>query len=277
MLLSSSTYFVFLAALFFLYWPAARHRALGLAVILFANYFFYAKWDLFYLFLIPTASMVDYFIGLGLARWEDARARRALVTASVLMNVGLLATLKYTPFALENWSWFTGRPAPEWHWTFALGISFYTFQALTYTIDIYRHDAKPAKSLLSHLAAVSFFPTTLAGPIARMSALVPQFEKFRPLEAAWGGRGLFLIGLGLAKKFLIADYLADNIVNRVFDLPRLYSGLEVMAGVYAYALQLYYDFSGYTDIALGSALLLGIQLPINFNQPYAAVNIGDFW
>ncbi|MDX2154156.1 MAG: MBOAT family O-acyltransferase [Bryobacteraceae bacterium] len=277
MLLSSSTYFVFLAALFFLYWPAARIRAFALALILFANYFFYAKWDLFYLFLIPAASAVDYTIGYCLGRAETPPIRRLLVGLSVAVNVGLLATLKYTPFALQNWGWLTGRPVPEWRWTFALGISFYAFQALTYTIDIYRRDAEPSRSLLAHFAAVSFFPTTLAGPIARMSTLVPQFEKFRPLEAAEGGRALFLIGLGLAKKFLIADYLADNIVNRVFDLPRLYSGLEVLAGVYAYALQLYFDFSGYTDIALGSALLLGIKLPINFNQPYAAVNIADFW
>jgi D-alanyl-lipoteichoic acid acyltransferase DltB (MBOAT superfamily) len=151
------------------------------------------------------------------------------------------------------------------------------FQALTYTIDIYRRDAKGTKSYLAYLAAVSFFPTTLAGPITRVSTLIDQFEKPRKLDSADGGRALFLIGMGLSKKLLIADYLAANLINRVFDFPALYSGSEVLIAVYAYALQIYYDFSGYTDIAIGSALLLGIKLPPNFNMPYAAVNIADFW
>lgn len=277
MLLSTSTYFFFLAAIFFLYWPVARFRAGALAVTLFANYFFYAKWDLFYLFLIPVASTIDFCLGLGLQKWKEQWIRRLLVTASILLNVGILASFKYMPFLLENWGLLTGHPAPQWHWTFPLGISFYTFQALTYTIDLYRHDTKGTRSLLAHLAAVSFFPTTLAGPITRVAALLPQLEKPKSLLPADGGRALFLIGLGLMKKFLIADYLADNLVNRAFDLPKLYSGLEVFLGVIGYALQLYYDFSGYTDIAIGSALFLGLKLPANFKKPYAAENIADFW
>ena len=277
MLLSSSTYFFFLAAIFFLYWPLARFRAASLAVLLFANYFFYAKWDLFYLFLIPAASTVDFLLGLGLQRSQRNTVRRLLLLLSVLMNVGILASFKYMPFLLENWGLLTSRPVPQWHWTFPLGISFYTFQALTYTIDLYRRDIKGTTSLLAHLTAVSFFPTTLAGPITRVGALLPQLEKARVLLPADGGRALFLIGVGLMKKFLIADYLADNLVNRIFDLPKLYSGSEVLVGVFGYALQLYYDFSGYTDIAIGSALLLGLKLPPNFNRPYAAYNIADFW
>jgi D-alanyl-lipoteichoic acid acyltransferase DltB (MBOAT superfamily) len=132
--------------------------------------------------------------------------------------------------------------------------------------------------LLAYLASVSFFPTTLAGPITRVADLIPQFErKDKALAPTDGGRALFLIGLGLMKKLLIADYLGDNLVNRVFDFPNLYTGAEVLLAVYAYAFQLYYDFSGYTDIARGSAQLLGIKLPVNFNQPYAASNIADFW
>ncbi len=277
MLLSTSTYFLFLAAIFFLYWPLARFRLAGLSVLLFANYFFYAKWDLFYLALIPAASIVDFSIGLGLQRCKGQHIRKVLVLLSVLLNVGILASLKYAPFLLDNWSWWSGNPPPIWHWTFPLGISFYTFQSLTYTIDLYRKDAKGTRSLLAHLTAVSFFPTTLAGPITRVAALLPQLEKEKSLLPADGGRALFLIGLGLMKKLLIADYLADNLVNRVFDLPKLYSGAETLIGVYGYALQLYYDFSGYTDIAIGSALLLGLRLPVNFNRPYAAENVADFW
>jgi alginate O-acetyltransferase complex protein AlgI len=277
LLLSSSTYFIFLVAVFALYWPVSKVRTLTLAVVLFANYFFYAKWDLAYLALIPAASTCDYLIGLGLQDSKNRAIRRILVTASIGLNIGLLATLKYMPFFLQNWSLATGHPAPEWHWALPLSLSFYVFQALTYTIDLYRRDAKGTRSYLAHLASVSFFPTTLAGPITRVTTLIDQFERPKKLDPADGGRALFLIGMGLMKKLLIADFLAANLVNRVFDFPNLYSGTETLIAVYAYAVQLYYDFSGYTDIALGSALLLGIRLPQNFNQPYAAENLADFW
>ena len=267
MLLFSSTYFVFLIAVFFLYWPVARFRAAGLAVLLFANYFFYAKWDLFYLVLIPMASTIDYLVGLGLERSKNTRNRKALLAVSVALNIGILFTFKYMPLVDSSWKW-----------VFPLGISFYTFQSLTYTIDIYRRDAKATSSYLAYLSAVSFFPTTLAGPITRPAELIKQFErKSAELLAADGARAFFLIGLGLSKKLLIADYIADNLVNRIFDLPKMYSGFEVLVGVYGYALQIYYDFSGYTDIAIGSALLLGLKLPQNFNAPYRADNIADFW
>jgi alginate O-acetyltransferase complex protein AlgI len=277
LLLSSSTYFIFLAAIFFLYWPLSRVRSLALGVLLFANYFFYAKWDMIYLALIPAAGTVDYLIGLGLQSSKNVLVRRILVGLSILMNLGMLAFFKYMPFILENWTKATGKEVPEWHWVLPVTLSFYVFQALTYTIDLYRRDAKGTKSYLAYLAAVSFFPTTLAGPITRVSTLIDQFEKPRKLESADGGRALFLIGMGLTKKLLIADFLGANLVNRVFDFPALYSGSEVLIAVYAYALQIYFDFSGYTDIAIGSALLLGLKLPPNFNAPYSAVNIADFW
>jgi D-alanyl-lipoteichoic acid acyltransferase DltB (MBOAT superfamily) len=162
--------------------------------------------------------------------------------------------------------------------SWVVSLSFYAFQALTYTIDVYRGDAKPVSGVLQYMASVSFFPTTLAGPITRVASLAPQWDRIRaPLTDADGGRALYLIGMGAAKKFLIADYLAVNLVERVFGTPKLYSGFEVLAAVYGYAFQLYYDFSGYTDIAIGSAMLLGIKLPANFNRPYGALNIADFW
>jgi len=262
MLLSSPAYFTFLVAIFFAYWLAARYRFGALAVIVFANYFFYARWDLAYLALIPAASTCDFFLGQAIDRARRPDVRRLLVTLSVILNIGLIASVKYLPVL---------------PWTLPLALSFYAFQSLTYTIDIYRRDAKPATSYLAYLASASFFPTTLAGPITRIATLLPQWSQRELLSPQIGGRALFLIGLGLLKKFLIADFLAENLVNRVFDLPKLYSGAEVLAGVYGYALQLYYDFSGYTDIAIGSALLLGIALPPNFNRPYASLNISDFW
>src|SRR5260370_3009064 len=263
MLLSTPAYFTFLAAIFFAYWLVSRFRSGGLAVIVFANYFFYARWDLMYLALIPAASTCDFFTGRALEREQRPLMRRALVTLGIILNVGLIATAKYM----------RARP---WWWTLPLGLSFYAFQSLTYTIDIYRRDAKATSNYLAYLASASFFPTTLAGPITRIPTLLPQWSKREMVSAQDGGRALFLIGLGLLKKFMIADYLADHLVNRVFDLPKLYSGSEVLLGAYGYALQLYYDFSGYTDIAIGSALLVGIKLPINFNRPYAAQNIAAF-
>src|SRR6266699_1042906 len=132
MVLSSSAYFIFLVGVFFLYWPVARFRALSLAVVLFANYFFYAKWDLLYLALIPAASTCDFFIALALQRFKQAALRRTLVSLSVLLNLGILASFKYMPFFLENYARISHGSAPEWHWIFPLGISFYAFQSLTY-------------------------------------------------------------------------------------------------------------------------------------------------
>jgi alginate O-acetyltransferase complex protein AlgI len=269
MVLSSAGFFLFLAVIYLVYWLVSRYRLAGLAVILFANYYFYARWDLTYLAIIPLASSCDFAIGHFLSTSKNPLWRRTLVTVSILINLGLIVSVKYVPFFLGG--------NVKWAWTLPLGLSFYAFQALTYTIDIYRKDAKPASSYLAYMASVSFFPTTLAGPITRVSTLVPQMLKGVPLDSRDGGRALFLIGMGLMKKLLIADYLAENLVNRVFDLPKLYSSGEVLAASYGYAFQLYYDFSGYTDIALGAALLLGFKLPKNFDQPYAAENISEFW
>jgi len=278
MLLTSSSYFLFLVLIFFLYWPLSKWRTAGLAVLLFANYFFYARWDIIYLALVPLASTIDYAIGLALGRATQPGRRKALVTISILVNLGLIASLKYTGLFFDTLTGFTGYAMPKPEWALPLGLSFYCFQALTYTIDIYRRDAKPTESYLAHLTAVSLFPTTLAGPITRVSDVIKQLEKpAKTLANEDAGRGFFLIGLGLMKKLLVADYLAENFINRVFDFPALYTGAETLIAVYAYAFQLYYDFSGYTDVALGSALLLGIKLPINFNQPYSAANINDFW
>ncbi len=278
MTLTSSSFFVFLAAIFLLYWPLSRFRIASLAVLLTANYFFYAKYDFFYLALIPLASLADYSIGLGLGASKSKAVRKLLVRLSVVMHLCILASFKYMPFLLESWAGIARQPAPKWDWVFPLGISFFCFQSLTYTIDLYRNDGKPVRSLLAHFTAVSFFPTTLSGPITRVLALAPQLEKpGRRLEAPESGRAFYRIGMGLLKKYLIADFLSENLVTRVFDTPNLYTGLECLVAVYAYAVQLYYDFSGYTDIAIGSAMLLGLKLPENFNRPYQALNISEFW
>jgi alginate O-acetyltransferase complex protein AlgI len=278
MSIPSVPYFLFFGVVFLAYWPLARWKALSLGVILFANYFFYARYDLAYLFLIPAASTIDFLIGLALDRLRGNWPRRLLVNLSIAVNLGLLASIRYTGHAVTALQPVAGDVFPGWQVMLPLGLSFYAFQSLTYTLDIYRRDAKATTSYLTHLSAVSFFPTTLAGPITRVSFLISQFGKdTREFAEKQSGRAFFLIALGSVKKLLIADYLGENLVNRIFDFPALYSATEVALGIVAYAFQLYYDFSGYTDIALGCALLLGIQLPQNFKMPYSAVNVTDFW
>jgi alginate O-acetyltransferase complex protein AlgI len=269
---TSATYFAFIAAAFFVYWALSRWRMPRLAAIVLANVLFCARFGVFYVVLVPAAASVDFFIGLGLMNYTRPLVRRMLLGVSLMLNVGLLIGSRHMGAILEH-----TRPSDHWDWIFPLGLSFYTFQALTYTIDLYRRDAEGTSSILAHLASVSFFPTILAGPITRVADLVKQFERDPKLEAADGGRAFFLIGLGLVKKFLIADYLAENLVNRVFDTPDLYSGFEVLAAVFAYSLQLYYDFSGYTDIARGAGQLFGVKLPINFDRPYLSLDIAEFW
>jgi alginate O-acetyltransferase complex protein AlgI len=268
----SGTFFLFVALLFFTYWAAAGIRYLRLGLVLLANYLFCAHFGLFYVAVIPACSAADYAVGLALGRFTAPAARRLLLGISLAVNLGLLLGSRHMDLLLNR-----NPAAPEWDWIFPLGLSFYAFQSLTYTIDVYRGDAPPCRSLLAHLTAASFFPSLTAGPITRVADMVRQFDNPAPPGSSDSGRAFFLIGAGLFKKAVIADYLAANLVNRVFDTPGLYSGAETLLAVYGYSLQLYYDFSGYTDIARGAALLLGIRLPVNFDRPYMALNVTDFW
>jgi D-alanyl-lipoteichoic acid acyltransferase DltB (MBOAT superfamily) len=266
MLVSAAPFFVFLVAVCLLYWSAGGSRRLQLALLAAANLFFLARFSLIYLAL-PLAASFDFLIGLALAKSKQAGLRRLLVGLSLLLNLGLLATLKLVPLLT----------AGRFGWLLPLSLSFYCFQSLTYTIDLYREEIPATRNYLAYLASALFFPSMTAGPIPRMGKLLEQFARPFTFTAEDGGRALLLIGVGLVKKLLIADFLANNLVGRVFDTPALYSSIETLAGIYAYALQLYFDFSGYTDIAIGAALLLGITLPENFRQPYLSVNIAEFW
>jgi D-alanyl-lipoteichoic acid acyltransferase DltB (MBOAT superfamily) len=277
MLLSTPAFFVFFILVWLLYWacslPAnSSAHNLRLLVLVAANLFFLAKFGALYL-LLPIAATVDFLVGLALARSDSeqpARIRRtALLLVSLSVNVGLLLATKLVGL----------RFGDVFAWLLTLSLSFYCFQSLTYTIDLYRRedDAEPQRNYLAYLTGALFFPTLIAGPILRLHDFFRQLRRNPVLTPDLAGRALLLIAVGLIKKLLIADYLAENLVTRVFDTPTLYSGLEVLAAIYGYALQLFYDFSGYTDIALGVGLLLGLKLPENFNRPYLAVNLIDFW
>ena len=266
MLLSTPSFFAFFLVICLLFWSAHRGRRWQQLLLLLANCFFLAKFGPLYLLLVLFAA-ADFQIARGMARAELPTTRRLLLGLSILLNLGALASLKCLPLVA----------ADRYAWLFTLSLSFYCFQSLSYTIDVFRGDAKPTSDLLAYLASALFFPSILAGPIPRQAKLLRQiaapFRLTNPLVA----RALLLIATGLVKKLLIADYLADNFVNRIFDTPTLYSGLENLVGVYGYALQLFFDFSGYTDLAMGAALLLGIELPENFRRPYLALNLQDFW
>ena len=266
MLVSSASFFVFLAAVCLLFWLVSRWRPLQLAILALANLFFLAHFSLVYLGL-PLAALVDFLVGLGLGRYQQPGIRRLLLGVSLLVNVGLLATLKLVPLVSGS----------HWQWLLPLSLSFYCFQSLTYTIDLYLGEIAPTQNPLTYLAGALFFPSMTAGPIPRMGNLLAQLSFPFELNAEAGARAMLLIGTGLVKKLLIADYLSNNLVARVFDTPALYSSAEILIGVYGYALQLFFDFSGYTDIARGAALLLGIELPENFRRPYLAVNVAEFW
>ncbi|HRI64608.1 MAG TPA: MBOAT family protein [Polyangium sp.] len=253
--------------------------------LLVMSYGFYAAWNWRYLPLIFGSSTVDFFLARAIAKQKDPLQRKRLLAITVVLNLGFLGFFKYWNFAIENVqvvsAWLGGRPVATSESLRVLlppvGISFFTFESMSYVIDVYRGDLPAHRSYFRYLLFVAFFPHLVAGPIVRPRDLLPQFESMPTLTRESGSEGLFLIALGLVKKVVFADQLAIHLVDRVFDRPENFSGLEVLTGVYAYAVQIYCDFSGYTDIAIGSALLLGVRFPPNFNAPYIATNLADFW
>ncbi len=270
------------AGLFFCAYLLIVHRKSRLLFLLLASYVFYAHWDYRFLPLIWGSSTADYFLARRISQEQEPKSRKRWLLGTVIINLGVLGFFKYFNFGIDAASAVLsslGMSVPEVTLRVALpvGISFFTFESMSYVIDVYRREIEPQKSYLEYLSFVAFFPHLVAGPIVRPRDLLPQLAgeaKFSPTLAS---EGLFLIAVGLSKKIIIGDYLALNLIDRVFDAPYMYSALEVYAATVGYALQIYCDFSGYTDIAIGSALLLGIRFPLNFDSPYKAHNIIDFW
>ncbi len=299
MLFNSSLYGAFLLASLVVFWTLRARRLARAAFLVLASYgfYFYGTWDsareeavplgpigwsALCLGIIFVGSTLDYFIGRALARVASPRARKALLLVSVVYYLGVLSLFKYFNFAVDSVHdllALLGADVAVTHLRLVLpfGISFFTFETMSYTIDVYRREIEPCDRYLDYLLFVSFFPHLVAGPIVRPRQMLPQLADEPVADAAMQARGLWLIALGLAKKIGIGDYLALNLVSRVFDSPERYSSLECLVAVYAYAIQIYCDFSGYTDIAIGSALLFGYQLPKNFDAPYTARNLQDFW
>jgi D-alanyl-lipoteichoic acid acyltransferase DltB (MBOAT superfamily) len=257
-------------------WP---HRWRPFIVI--ASYVFYSWWDWRFVFLLAGCTVWNQVLAVRIWRTPDRSRRKALLFLALAGDLGVLGYFKYYDFfvsSTDNMATVVGLDLPFSLKTIVLpvGISFFTFMAISYVVDAYRGDFQPT-TLEKFAVYLSFFPHLVAGPIVRPGELIPQLETPRDPRRVDTSRAFYLIATGLFKKVVIANYLASSIVDQVFAAPGQHSSLEILIAVYAYAVQIYADFSGYTDIAIGIALLLGFSFPQNFDSPYAAVSVQDFW
>jgi alginate O-acetyltransferase complex protein AlgI len=278
MLFSSYTFlFQFLPAVVLAFAAARRHspRA-GIMVLAGASLFFYGAWRPVYLLLLVASVAVNFSLGL---RMEDPLSRRAIGTFGVALNLALLCYFKYTNFIFDSINTLTGAPLPFFNIVLPLGISFFTFQQIAYLVDVMR-GARVERDIVSYTLFVSFFPHLIAGPLVHHAEMIPQFKRGRTgRSAVLAARGLAIFAAGLFKKVVIADNLAQ-FVSPVFAHLDAGGGVTTpwaWLATLAYALQIYFDFSGYSDMAVGLALLFGIRLPVNFRSPYKAASIIEFW
>ena len=282
MLFNSIAFLIFLPVVFLLYWGLFK-RSLKLQNIflLLASYLFYGWWDYRFLALIAASTLVDFFIGRFLQKTTIEIHRKTLLSLSLIFNLGLLGFFKYYNFFIESWidSW--ANLGVEMHLSslniiLPVGISFYTFQTLSYTIDVYNRKLQPTNDLIAFSAFVSFFPQLVAGPIERATHLLPQFYKKRTFDYSKAVDGMRQILWGLFKKIVIADNCAEY-ANLIFNNSADYSGSTLILGALFFSFQIYGDFSGYSDIAIGTSRLLGFDLMRNFNFPYFSRDIAEFW
>jgi len=282
MLFNTLKFAVFLLIVFSGYRLIERWRLPRTLWLLLASYLFYASWNPWYLILIVASTVLDYAIGKGLTRTDDARLRRGLLIASIVGNIGLLSVFKYGNFVLENIELAAAALGMELHLqrvgvALPVGISFYTFQTLSYTIDLYRRKIEPARNFSEFALFVAFFPQLVAGPIVRASEFLPQLVRRPRLDPSALGAGLAMILAGLVKKMVIADSIRHRIVDPFFAAPEQHGLLEVVTALWSFYFQLYCDFSGYTDVAIGAALLFGFSLPVNFDRPGQTFSPLEHW
>jgi len=280
-LFPTTTFALFFIVVLPLSWLLMPHGARWRPFLIASSYVFYSAWDWRFVFLLAFSTVWNQVFAVSIHKKTNPRTRKALLAVAITGDVALLGYFKYYDFfvtSTHNAFSFAGVDVPLDVRSIILpvGISFFTFMAISYVVDTYRGDWQPA-SFGKFATYLSFFPHLVAGPIVRPGELLPQFESPRDPRYVDTARAFFLIGTGLFKKVVIANYLAANIVDQVFGAPNQHSSLEVLVGVYAYAVQIYADFSGYTDMAIGFALLLGFRFPQNFDSPYAALSIQDFW
>jgi alginate O-acetyltransferase complex protein AlgI len=274
--------FGFLPAVLVGWWGLRPWKQARLAFLTCASWFFYAWWDWRYLPVLIGATSVDYVAGHWITASKSERRRRLLLTVSLATNLGILAYFKCSGFFFSSLDGIgraleLGAPLPSLHILLPIGISFYTFNSMSYTIDIFRRRIEPTRNVLEYTTFVALFPHLIAGPIVRFSDLGPQLKRLTPrLSSEDATRGAFFLSCGLVKKLLIADQLSPYVKNLYAHDAHL-GLLTGWAAAVGYSLQLYFDFSGYSDMAVGLAWLLGFRFPQNFNSPFKAANISDFW
>jgi len=282
MLFNSIDFAIFLPIVFIVYWLLKNyHLRLQNILIVVASYLFYGWWDWKFLSLILFSTIIDYSVGVYLSKTSHKGKRKLLLWTSILMNLGFLGFFKYYNFFLDNFisafSLFGAKlEVSSLHVILPVGISFYTFQTLSYTIDVYRKNLKPTNDFIAFAAFVSFFPQLVAGPIERASNLLPQFYKKREFNYNKAVDGLRQILWGLFKKVVIADNCAEY-ANIIFNNSEDYSGSTLFLGALFFTFQIYGDFSGYSDIAIGTSRLFGFNLQQNFAFPYFSRDIAEFW
>ena len=267
-------------ALFLIFVPVyallKRHKWQMMAfVILFSLYFYYKSSGVFFMLLVAT-SAIDYFLSKAIAKSENRTLRRTLLTISIVISTGVLAYFKYANFLLSTWSDIIGSNFQPLDIILPIGISFYTFRSISYVVDVYKGKVSPATNWIEYLFFLSYFPALLAGPIVRADVLLPQIRENRQASKPEIYFGLWLIIVGVVKKAIFADYIAQY-NNLIFDNPTGYSGFESLMGAIGYTMQIYCDFSGYSDMAIGISSIMGFQLPANFNLPYKSRNLTEFW
>ena len=268
--------FLFTAFLWVYISLSKTHKPKLIFVTIFSLYFYYKSSGAYFVLLI-FATVIDFTLAKLIHSSREQWKRKFYIVLTLVVNLGMLAYFKYTNFLLDSFFSITGRDFQPLDIFLPVGVSFFTFQSLSYTLDIYRGNLKPVDHILDYAFFVSFFPQLVAGPIVRATDFLPQIYKPTIVTPEMFGRSVFLIGCGLFKKAVISDYISTNFVDRVFDAPSLYSGIENLFAVYGYALQIYCDFSGYSDMAIGIALLLGFRFPLNFDSPYQSRSITEFW
>ncbi len=276
----SIEYFFFFLPVLGIYWMLG-HKSQNLFLLL-ASLFFYASWNPILLGLLIFTALVDFAVALAIDKAATHAARKSLITISMLSNLGVLAFFKYFDFFAHSFSDLFARFGIQLQWhtlhiLLPVGISFYTFQSMSYTLDVYFGKLKPSRNFVEFAAFVSCFPQLVAGPIVRATHFLPQIQKPRTFSLDQAAHGSLLFLRGYLKKAFIADTLAMDLVDPVFQSPSTHAWSALLLAALAYSVQIYCDFSGYSDMARGSGALLGFKLPLNFNYPYLATNFQEFW
>ncbi len=277
LIFNSSFFLFFLTGVLSVYLFIKKYEPIKIAFLLLCSFYFYYKTNGYYFLLIIAVALIDYIAAYLVHHTREKKMKKVWLISSLIIDLGILCYFKYTNLFLDFFYELAHKPFTPLNILLPVGISFFIFQSLSYVIDIYRGKIEPLKSFFDYLFYVSFFPQLVAGPIVRAKDFIPQIHKSEPLTRELWNEAFVLILIGLFKKCIISDYISINFVDRIFDAPDLYSGLENLFAVYGYAVQIYCDFSGYSDMAIGFALLFGYRFAINFDLPYKSASITEFW